>query len=58
MIDTLRQRHLLPVMAPVAILRGVGRIDFDKLASSFFRFDAQLSKEADHAASAMLLAKQ
>ena len=45
MIGTLTQGHELPVVAPAAILRGVGRIDFDKLASSFFRFDAQLSKE-------------
>jgi hypothetical protein len=39
------QRHLLPVSTPAAILRCIGRVDFDKLASSFFRFGAQLGKE-------------
>ena len=45
MIGTLTQGHELPVVAPAAILRGVGRIDFDKLSASFFRFAGQLRKE-------------
>src|SRR6266487_3181529 len=45
MIGTLTQGHELPVVAPAAILRGVGRIDFDELSASFFRFAGQLRKE-------------
>jgi hypothetical protein len=45
MIGSLTQWHDLPMMTPAALLRRVGRIDFDELASSFFRFGAQLGKE-------------
>ena len=45
MIDPLTQRHHVPVVAPAAILGGVGRIDFDKHSASFFRFARELGKE-------------
>src|SRR5947209_20152964 len=45
MIDSLTQGHLLPMMAPAAILRRVGRIHFDELSASFFRFAREFVKE-------------
>ena len=45
MIRSLTQRHLLPVVTPAAILTGVGRIDFDQLSASFFRFAGQFAEE-------------
>jgi hypothetical protein len=45
MIDTLTQRHLLPMVAPAAILRCVGGVDLDKLPASFFRFARQLREK-------------
>jgi len=45
MIDTFTERHLLPMMAPAAILRRIGRIDFDERSASFFRFARELGKE-------------
>ena len=53
-----RQGHLLPMSTLTACLTRIGRIDFDELASSFFRFGVQLGKNADHEASTMLLARQ
>ena len=45
MIGTLTQGHHLPMMTPAAILRCVGRIHFEELPASFFRFAGQLIKE-------------
>jgi hypothetical protein len=45
MIGSFRQRQLLPMMAPAAILRRIGRGDFDKHSASFFRFARELGKE-------------
>jgi len=45
MIGTLTQGHLLPMVAPAAILRRIGRIDFDEGSPSFFRFGGQSIKE-------------
>lgn len=45
MIGSFRQRHLLPMVAPAAILRRVGRVDLDKLPASFFRFARQLGEK-------------
>src|SRR5258708_30955237 len=45
MIGSLRQRHRLSMMAPAALLRGVGGIDFDQRPASFFRFAEQVRKE-------------
>jgi len=39
------QWHLLPVSTLAACLTRIGRIDFDKLPPSFFRFVGQLAKE-------------
>src|SRR2546427_3207738 len=39
------QWHLLPVSTLAACLTRIGRIDFDKLPTSFFRFVGQLTKE-------------
>jgi hypothetical protein len=38
MIDTLTERHFLPMMTPAAFLTGVGGVYFDKRPASFFRF--------------------
>ena len=46
MIGSLRQRHGLPMVTPAAILRRVGRIDFDSSSASFFRFAEQLVKKS------------
>ena len=46
MIHTLAQGHLLPMVAPAAILTRVGRVDCDKLSASFFRFARQSVKES------------
>src|SRR5947209_7040802 len=45
MIDTRTQRHVLPMAAPAAILRGVGGTDLDELSASFFRFAGQLREK-------------
>src|SRR5450759_5196631 len=45
MIHALTQGHLLPMVAPAAILCRVGRIDFDEHSASFFRFARELVKE-------------
>src|SRR6266566_1759365 len=41
----LTERHLLPMSTLAACLTRIGRVDFGKLASSFFRFGVQLSQE-------------
>ena len=46
MIHPFRQRHLLPVMAPAAILRCVGGIHFESRSTSFCRFAEQLVKKS------------
>lgn len=46
MIGTFRQRHNLPMVTPTAILRCVGRIDFESSWASFFRFAEQLVKKS------------
>ncbi len=43
--ETLRKWHLVPVSTCAARLGGVGRIDFDELSASLFRFARQLGKE-------------
>src|SRR2546429_3565664 len=43
--DTDIQGYLLPMSTPATGLARIGRIDFDELASSFFRFGVQLGKE-------------
>ena len=45
MIGSLRQGHDLPMVTPAALLGGIGRVDFDELPASFFRFAGQLGKE-------------
>src|SRR5438105_932863 len=45
MVGTLTEWHLLPMMAPTAILRCIGRIDFDYCSASFYRFAGKLIKE-------------
>jgi hypothetical protein len=45
MIGSDTQGHLLPMMAPAAILGGVGRVYFDEVSASFFRFARELPKE-------------
>lgn len=45
MIHTLTERHLLPMSTPATGLTGIGRIDFEQLVASFFRFALQLGKE-------------
>src|SRR5579859_3054165 len=45
MIDTLRERHLLPMVAPAAILTRVCRVDLDELGASFCRFAFQLREK-------------
>jgi hypothetical protein len=39
------QGHLLPMVAAMAVLRGVGRVDLDELSPSFFRFARQLTEK-------------
>ena len=46
MIGPFRQRHGLPMVTPTAILRRVGRIDFESSSASFFRFAEQLVKKS------------
>jgi hypothetical protein len=46
MIGTLTQGHHVPMMTPAAILRCIGRVDFDSRSSSFFRFGEQLLKKS------------
>ena len=45
MIETLTERHLLPVMTPATILRCVGGIDSNVQPPSFFRFGVHLTEE-------------
>ena len=45
MIHTLTQGHFVPMVTPAAILRCVGRVDFDELSASFFRFARQFLKK-------------
>src|SRR5450755_170238 len=45
LVDPFTQGHLLPMVAPAAILTGVGRVDFDERSASFFRFARELVKE-------------
>ena len=45
MIGSFTERHLLPMVAPAAILRRVGRVDFDQRSASFFRFAREMIKE-------------
>jgi hypothetical protein len=42
---TLRERHDLSMSTPAACLTRIGRVDFDELSASLFRFARQLSKE-------------
>src|SRR6266699_573158 len=39
------QGHLLPMSTDAACLTRIGRIDFDQLSASFFRFARELTKE-------------
>src|SRR6266699_1911549 len=43
--DPLREWHRVAMPTRAACLARIGRINFDELASSFFRFGAQLGKE-------------
>src|SRR5438270_11473606 len=45
MIDTLTQRHLLPMVTRAALLRCIGWVDLDELSASFFRFARQLREK-------------
>jgi hypothetical protein len=45
MIRSLTQGHRLPMVAPAAILGGVGRVHSDEHSASFFRFARELLKE-------------
>jgi hypothetical protein len=45
MIDTLTERHVLPMMAPAAILTGIGRVHSNMFPTSFFRFAGQFTEE-------------
>lgn len=45
MIDTLSERHLLPMSTLTACLRCVCRVGFDGCSSSFFRFGKQLREK-------------
>jgi hypothetical protein len=45
MIDSLTQRHLLPMVTPAALLRRIGQVDFHQLSASFFRFARQLREK-------------
>jgi hypothetical protein len=45
MIGSLTERHHLPMVAPAAILRGVGRVHSDVCPASFFRFAGQFAEE-------------
>jgi hypothetical protein len=46
MIHTRAEGHGLPMVAPAAILRCVGGIDFDTCSASFFRFARQSVKKS------------
>jgi hypothetical protein len=46
MIHTRAEGHGLPMVAPAAILRRVGRVDFDTCSASFFRFARQSVKKS------------
>ncbi len=45
MIRTFTQGHLLPMMAPAAILRRVSGVNLNELSTSFFRFVGQLGEK-------------
>ena len=45
MIHTLTERHHLSMVAPAAILRGIGRIDSNILSPSFFRFGGEFTEK-------------
>ncbi len=45
MIGPFTQGHLLPMVTPAAILRCIGRINFDELSASFFRFAGQFTEK-------------
>ncbi len=45
MIGSLTEGHHLPMVAPAAILRCIGRIDSDVFPASFFRFAGQFAEE-------------
>ena len=45
MIGSFRQRHDLPMVAPAAILTGIGRIDSDIFPTSLFRFAGQFAEK-------------
>ncbi len=45
LVDPFTQGHLLPMVAPAAILTGVGRVDLDERSASFFRFAREVVKE-------------
>ncbi len=45
MIGPFTQGHLLPMVTPAAILRCIGRINFDELSASFFRFAGQFPEK-------------
>jgi len=45
MIDTFKERHDLPMMAPAAILTRVGRVDSKVLPASFLRFAGESPEE-------------
>ena len=45
MVDTLTERHLLPMSTSATGLRRIGRVDFDEHSASFFRFAGELPKE-------------
>ncbi len=44
-VDAHVQRHLLPVVANVTVLGGVGRVDFDKLTTGAFSLVRKEAKE-------------
>jgi hypothetical protein len=45
MIGSFTQGHRLPMVAPAAILGGVGRVHSDEPSASFFRFAREMIKE-------------
>ena len=45
MIGSHTQGHRLPMVTPAAILRRVGRVDFEERSASFFRFAREMLKE-------------
>src|SRR5436190_3382352 len=43
--DSEIQGHLLPLSTGATCLTRIGRVDFDELSASFFRFARELTKE-------------